>query len=168
MDIKSIRAKNLPSACEVSSDDILLRCDWRKELERRDAELTCRLVRRVSEEECILPEECMPPDEEWWLRRGGKSSEGGIPVGVVGSERNSRSKPPALIFISVSFSGVMLLAVVAEVSAIIAMLRICSRKKVNRYRVQIVTRTYTSTANMTTWKRFVELRSCQTNLRSYT
>jgi hypothetical protein len=40
-------------------------------------------------------------------------------VGVVGSERNCRSKPPALIFISVSFSGVMSFVVV--VSAITAM-----------------------------------------------
>jgi hypothetical protein len=39
-------------------------------------------------------------------------------VGVVGSDKNCRSKPPALIFISVSFSGVMSLIVV--VSAITA------------------------------------------------
>lgn len=46
--------------------------------------------------------------ERWWdPRRGGKSRAGGIFVGVVGSERNSRSNPPALIFIRVSFSGVM-------------------------------------------------------------
>jgi hypothetical protein len=68
----------------------------------------------------MLPEdECMWPDEEWWLRSGGKSSEGGMLVGVVGSERNCRSKPPALIFISVSFSGVMSFVVV--VSAITVM-----------------------------------------------
>jgi hypothetical protein len=111
VDMRSINAKNLPSACEVSSEDILLRCDWRKELERRFAEeLTCRLLRRVREEEEFMApdEECIWPDEEWWCpRRGGKSREGGMLVGVVGSERNSRSKPPALIFMRVSFSGVM-------------------------------------------------------------
>jgi hypothetical protein len=33
-------------------------------------------------------------------------------VGVVGSDRNSRSNPPALIFMRVSFSGVIPFAVV--------------------------------------------------------
>jgi len=57
----------------------------------------------------MLPEEaCMLLDDEWWCpRKEGKSSDGGIWVGVVGSDKNSRSKPPALIFISVSFSGVI-------------------------------------------------------------
>jgi hypothetical protein len=39
-------------------------------------------------------------------------------VGVVGSERNSRSNPPALIFMRVSFSGVISFAVVVK-SAIV-------------------------------------------------
>jgi hypothetical protein len=47
-------------------------------------------------------------------------------VGVVGSEKNSRSKPPALIFMRVSFSGVMWrLFVVAEVSAMIERSGLC-------------------------------------------
>jgi hypothetical protein len=74
----------------------------------------------------MLPdEECIWPDEEWWCpRRGGNSSEGGMLVGVVGSEKNSRSKPPALIFIRVSFSGVILF-VVSEISAMIVVSELC-------------------------------------------
>jgi hypothetical protein len=37
-------------------------------------------------------------------------------IGDEGSERNSRSKPPARIFISVSFSGVMSFALVEVLS----------------------------------------------------
>jgi hypothetical protein len=71
-------------------------------------------------------EECMWPDEEWWCpRRGGKSREGGMLVGVVGSERNSRSKPPALIFMRVSFSGVIWRLFVVAVSAIIERSGLC-------------------------------------------
>jgi hypothetical protein len=42
-----------------------------------------------------------------------------MPVGVVGSDRKSRSKPPALIFINVSFSGVMSLTVVESVAIVV-------------------------------------------------
>ena len=50
VDMRSIKAKNLPSACDVSSVDILLRCDWRKLLARREDELVCRVERRVKDE----------------------------------------------------------------------------------------------------------------------
>jgi hypothetical protein len=95
----------------------------------------------------LLDEECIWPDEEWWCpRRGGKSSEGGMLVGVVGSEKNSRSKPPALIFMSVSFSGVIWFAVdVVDVSAMIAMSEMYSEKqgdKSTECKAQTVARTY--------------------------
>jgi len=64
------------------------------ELDRRDEELTCRLDRRVSDERKSLE----------WLE---KSNDLCKLVGVVGSERMSLSKPPALIFMMVSFSGVI-------------------------------------------------------------
>lgn len=48
-------------------------------------------------------------------------------VGVVGSERNSRSKPPALIFIRVSFSGVISFVLVESV-AMFAKLELCCKK----------------------------------------
>jgi hypothetical protein len=58
--------------------------------------------------------------ERWWCpRSGGNSRWGGMLIGVVGSERKSRSKPPARIFISVSFSGVMSFTVVEFVSIVV-------------------------------------------------
>lgn len=64
------------------------------ELDRRDEELTWRLVRCARDERKSLT----------WLE---KSNDWRTPVGVVGSERISRSNPPALIFMMVSCSGVI-------------------------------------------------------------
>jgi hypothetical protein len=105
VDIRSIKAKNLPSACDVSSVDILLRCDWRKLLARREDELVWRVERRVIDELCPAPLVWLPNEKDR------------LPVGDEGSEKTSRS-PLALSFIIVSFSGVIS-ELVANVSAIV-------------------------------------------------
>jgi hypothetical protein len=86
----------------------------------------------------MLPEEAfILLEDEWWCpRKGGKSRDGGIWVGVDGSDKNSRSKPPALIFISVSFSGVIWSAI-DELSAMLAVSELNRRGFVTRvFRIQ--------------------------------
>lgn len=93
VDIRSIRAKNLPSACEVSSMDILLRWDCRNVLARREEPLTWRTERRATAE-CPLWEFAVKPND--WRCEG-----------EAGSEKTSRSFPAAFSFMIANFSGVI-------------------------------------------------------------